>query len=302
MTSALNRLLGIFVCAPGMTEGGAALDSGFQGTESGDRHREKSGARWLMCAPTHFGVSYEINPWMSVKIVPDHQESLDQWITLYDTLLEVGAHIELIKPQPGLPDMVFTANGGLINKRKVVIPNFRCPERQGESAFFEQWFGTWGYETFIPEHPFEGAGDGLFVGGVLVIGTGPRSVDAACGSVVEFLEVSDYVKVDLVDPRFYHLDTCFCPITDLSALIFSPAFSKESVELLRSRFSLIEVSEADAYSFACNSVVIGDTVIHPVASPEFSALLESIGKQGRAVDLSEFLKAGGAARCLSLKI
>jgi N-dimethylarginine dimethylaminohydrolase len=198
--------------------------------------------------------------------------------------------------------MVFTANGGLVNKRKAVIPTFRCVERQGESAFFEQWFGVWGYETFVPKHPFEGAGDGLFVGDVLVIGTGPRSVDAACGPVVEFLEVSDFVKVDLVDPRFYHLDTCFCPITDSSALIFPEAFSKKSVELLRSHFSLIEVSEADACSFACNSVVIGDTVIHPVASPEFSALLDSVGKQGKAVDLSEFMKAGGAARCLSLKI
>jgi N-dimethylarginine dimethylaminohydrolase len=299
MTPALDRLLSISVYASVALDGGAALDAEFRGNESAE---SGVGCRWLMSAPTHFGVSYEINPWMSVKIVPDHQKALDQWITLYDALLEVGAQIELIKPQPGLPDMVFTANGGLVNKRKAVIPYFRCIERQGESVFFEQWFSRLGYETFIPKHPFEGAGDGLFVGNVLVMGTGPRSVDAACASVVEFLEVDDFVKVDLVDPRFYHLDTCFCPITDSLALIFPPAFSEKSVELLRSHFSLIEVSEADACSFACNSVVIGDTVIHPVASPEFSTLLEGIGKQGRAVDLSEFMKAGGAARCLSLKI
>lgn len=299
MTSALDRLSGISVYVPVASEGGTALGIGYQGKKSVE---SRAGCRWLMCAPTHFGVSYEINPWMSVKIVPDQQKSLDQWIALYDALLEVGAQIELIKPQPGLPDMVFTANGGLVNKRKAVIPAFRCVERQGESIHFEQWFKNWGYETFIPKHPFEGAGDGLFVGDVLVLGTGPRSVDAACASVVEFLEVDDFVKVDLIDPRFYHLDTCFCPLTDTSALIYPPAFSQVSLDLLRSRFSLIEVSEADACSFACNSVVIGDTVIHPVASPQFSTLLESVGKEGRSVELSEFMKAGGAARCLSLKI
>jgi len=299
MTSALVSLSGISVDAPVAAEGGTALGTGYQGSKSVEG---RSDCRWLLCAPTHFGVCYEINPWMSVKVVPDNHKSLDQWIALYDALLEVGAHIELIKPQPGLPDMVFTANGGLIHKRKAVIPNFRCVERQGEAAFFEQWFKGWGYETFIPRHPFEGAGDGLFVGDVLVIGTGPRSVEAACGPVVEFLEVNEFVKVELVDPRFYHLDTCFCPLSDTSALIFPPAFSKASLELLHSRFSLYEVNEADACSFACNSVVIGDTVIHPIASPQFSLLLQHLGKQGRAVDLSEFMKAGGAARCLSLKI
>jgi N-dimethylarginine dimethylaminohydrolase len=258
--------------------------------------------KWLMCPPTFFDVTYEINPWMSTQVVPEGEKAEQQWKGLYDAMIAGGAQVEIIQPIQGLPDMVFTANGGLVFGNKVIIPTFRHPERQGESAYFEKWFDDRGYETYKPTAHFEGAGDALFAGDVLVIGTGPRSNKEALTPVREFLGNPDVIMCTLIDFRFYHLDTCFCPLTPGDVAIFPDAFSSDSLRSLENRFNLIIVSEEDARKFACNAVVLGEKVLHPTCSPAFTKQLKEVSKEGVGLELTEFLKAGGSAKCLCLQL
>ena len=177
--------------------------------------------RLLMCSPEHFDVTYEINDWMRIANGPDPETSRRQWQALYTILREeVGADVALVPPQPGLPDMVFTANAGL-TKGDVFVPSrFRPVERQGEVAFFIQWMLENGFRlkplTEAVAGAFEGEGDALFYGGLLLTGYGQRSDESACRGVGELLGV-DVLPLRLTDGRWYHLDTCLIPVVGRSA-------------------------------------------------------------------------------------
>jgi N-dimethylarginine dimethylaminohydrolase len=250
-------------------------------------------SRWLVCPPDYYGVEYEINPWMSVEKLPD----------IKTALFRLGAWVEYIHQKKSLPDMVFTANGGLVVGKKVALPHFRPQERQGEVPLFREWFEEHGYSVFQPgTYAFEGEGDALFVGSTLVGGYGMRSDQQAYSEVAEFLGVNFLKTVELVDPRFYHLDTCFCPLNDKKALIFLPAFSEKSRRVLEKVCELIPIPESDAQHFACNSVVLGQDIVIPAGAPTTEKLLQENGFKTWPVQLDQFLKAGGAAKCLSLRI
>lgn len=251
-----------------------------------------------MCRPTHYCVRYQINPWMDLGRQPDARKAAEQWGTLCDLIQEHGGAIRYVKDQPGLPDMVFTANAGLVMAPKLVLlSNFRHPERKGEEEWFVQWFAEDGWSVIYPDVPFEGAGDVLSMESALYCGHGFRSDASVYDSITGAKGV---VPLRLVDPRFYHLDTCFCPLAGGDYLIYPPAIDANDLQFVKGNG--IVVPEAEAVRFACNAVTLGRTVLLPADCPETAGLLASAGYEPVAVPMSEFIKAGGACKCLTLEI
>lgn len=263
---------------------------------------------FLMCPPEYFDVSYIINPWMHGNMRKiDNALAKQQWRALYDILCD-RATVRLVSAQPGSPDMVFTANAGLLRGKQFLNSRFRYPERQSEEPYFADWFMDRGYEvTYMPRDiPFEGAGDALFdrKDQRLWLAYGHRSVIAAREEIRRLFKV-DVVALQLVDQRFYHLDTCFCPLSRGHLLYYPAAFdapSRKRIEALVPASRRIAIGEDDALQFACNAVNAGDAVVVNRAS---SAFVEALGRVGYEVvqsPLSEFMKAGGSAKCLTLRL
>ncbi len=256
----------------------------------------------LVCRPDYYGIEYEINPWMSRSRNAVPEEARRQWLLLQNTMQDLGFRIEQINPVRGLPDLVFTANAGIVRGRRFVAGRFKHVERQGESVHFERWFKERGYEVCpLPAGVhFEGEGDGLFLGDVLFAGYRIRS-DLAAHARMGELAGARVVSLGLVDPRFYHLDTCFCPLDDRSALYYPPAFPPESREVIEREVpELIPVGDEDALRFACNAIVAGKDVVLNAGCERTRRLLEARGYRIHEVPLSEFIKAGGSAKCLIL--
>jgi len=263
---------------------------------------------FLMCPPEYFTVAYIINPWMhgNLRLV-DNVLAKQQWRALYDILTD-RAVVRLVLPQPGSPDMVFTANAGLVKGRHFVVSRFRYPERQYEEPYFADWFMDRGYEvSLMPRDvPFEGAGDALFdrSSDSLWMAHGHRSISAAREVLYDRLWV-DAVTLKLVDTRFYHLDTCFCPLEGGYLLYYPPAFDEDSRATIEKRVPAarrIAIDEEDALAFACNAVNIDDAVVVNRATPAFVQALGARGFEVLQTPLSEFMKAGGSAKCLTLRL
>jgi N-dimethylarginine dimethylaminohydrolase len=264
--------------------------------------------RFLMCRPQYFDVSYIINPWMvdNVHRVSRTQACL-QWNRLL-RLMEDEADVELIEPEPNLPDMPFTANAGLVVGNTVLLSSFRHAERQTEERHFERWFREHGFTVHkLPrEIPFEGAGDALLdrARRCIWMGYGHRS-ERAAGAEIEKLFGLEVIPLELADPRFYHLDTCFCPLPGGRVMYYPAAFSAASQGLLKQRVTAkdaIVVDEEDAVKFACNAVSMGDKVILNSVSDALRKQLAQTGLQAAQAPLSEFLRAGGASKCLTLRL
>ncbi|MBX6314637.1 MAG: amidinotransferase [Isosphaeraceae bacterium] len=261
-------------------------------------------ARILMCPPDYYGIEYEINPWMDIRIGSEPTESRRQWRALYETLVDLGATVELLEPVAGLPDLVFTANAGLVYGDRFLSSRFRYRVRQGETPHFERWFAAHGFrvETLPEGMYFEGAGDALFCGETLFAGYRFRSDARSHLWIGEHLGI-EALPLELVDPRFYHLDTCFCPLAEGEAIYYPGAFDDYGRSVLRDRIErLIEVDGEEAVSFSCNAVVVGRTVVLNVGAPKLARALERAGYQVRPLLLSEFIKAGGSAKCLTLRL
>ena len=260
---------------------------------------------FLMCPPDYYEVAYEINPWMSVKRPVNREKAKQQWDDFYRLLTQdLKVRVELLKPVPHLPDLVFTANGGLVHKRFFLRANFRHKERQPEARFFEDWFKKkgWIVKRVPPVHRFEGEGDALFLGRDLYTGYHFRSDLEAHEFVATTLEVN-YHALELADKRFYHLDTCFTPLDEKTALAYLPAFEPYSREILRETVpDLVEVPEEEALRFACNALVLAPDVVLHTGCPRTLELLRLRGFRPHPLDFSEFIKAGGSAKCLALRL
>ena len=264
------------------------------------------GRRYLLCPPRHFGVLYEINPWMHREVPVDVDAALAQWDALHRTLLAAGATIETIEQPDGVPDLVFTANAGLVDaRRQVFVPaHFRHPERQPETPVFAGWFEAHGWDVrrLPTEVGHEGAGDALPFGGVLVSGYRPRSDAAAATHLTTLLDVA-VRTVELVDERLYHLDLTFCPLDDRRAMCAPlgwDGYGRTVIEALVPEPLWLEDDEALA--FCANSVVVGSTVVMPACPPRVGRILESWGFDVAVCPVDEFLKAGGGCRCLTLAL
>ncbi len=260
--------------------------------------------RILMCPPDHYRIEYEINPWMDRSVASDPDEAARQWGALRETLVDLGAEVELMEPEPGLPDLVFTANAGLIYGGLFLSSRFRHGVRQGETPHFDRWVRTHGFavETLPPGHNFEGAGDALFCGPTLFAGYRFRSDARSHHWIGERLGVP-VLPLELVDPRFYHLDTCFCPLAEDAAIYYPGAFDDYGRSVLAGQVAtLVEVSAEEAVSFSCNAVVVGKAVVLNDGAPKLARALENLGFEARPLRLTEFIKAGGSAKCLTLRL
>ncbi|HEX8199014.1 MAG TPA: arginine deiminase-related protein [Isosphaeraceae bacterium] len=260
--------------------------------------------RILMCPPDYYGIEYEINPWMDRRCGSDPTESCVQWRALLEALHVLGVTVELLTPVPGLPDLVFTANAGLIHGDLFLSSRFRYGVRQGETPQFDRWFEAHGFHVeALPEaFHFEGAGDALFCGETLFAGYRFRSDARSLLWIGARLDI-EVLPLELVDPRYYHLDTCFCPLAEDEALYYPGAFDDYGRAVLRDRVAcLIEVAAEEAASFSCNAVVVGRTVLLNRGAPQLARSLERAGYAVRPLLLTEFIKAGGGAKCLTLRL
>jgi lysine-ketoglutarate reductase/saccharopine dehydrogenase-like protein (TIGR00300 family) len=264
--------------------------------------------RFLMCPPDHYDVDYVINPWMEGNIHKSSRDrAIEQWQGLYQILKE-HAIVNLVTPQQGWPDLVFTANAGLVLGDNVVLSRFLHKERQGEEPYFKQWFEENGYKVYeLPKDlPFEGAGDALLdrEGRWLWAGYGFRSELDSHPYLAKWLDI-EVLSLRLIDERFYHLDTCFCPLANGYLLYYPGAFDSYSNRLIEMRVAAekrIAIAEADAVNFACNAVNVDSIVIMNKASDALKSRLAEVGFHVLETHLTEFLKAGGAAKCLTLRV
>ncbi len=262
----------------------------------------------LMCPPDYFTVDYVINPWMAGnEDLLSLDRAKDQWQHLRDQVAEFADTVT-IDPHPELPDMVFTANAGVVYGNKAIASHFMPLERRPEEPIFKQWFRDNGYDLMELDEKigFEGAGDCLLDRGGpwLWTGYGFRTEIEAHSAIEEFFDI-ELVSIRLTDERFYHIDTCFCPLTDGFLMYHPPAFDYESRIAIESRIpphKRIIVDTFDAGNFACNAINIDDRVILHRASDPLKARLMLAGFKVHEVELTEFLKAGGSAKCLSLKL
>jgi N-dimethylarginine dimethylaminohydrolase len=269
--------------------------------------------RLLMCPPTYYGIEYEINPWMSRLRGTEPELAQSQWMHLRDVLVDTcGAKIELVEPQAGLPDLVFTANAGLVVGRRVILSRFRFPARSGEEPVFREWFASHGYDVVeLPQDVFfEGEGDALFCSRPFTAGEPDQLF---CGyhfrseirshDLIARLLGRRILSLQLTDPRFYHLDTCFCPLGPGQAMYYPGAFDDYARRVLAANIEdLIEVTEHDALRFGCNAVLLGEHIVLPAGCTQLIADLAGRGYRVHPVNLSEYLKAGGAAKCLTLRL
>ena len=267
------------------------------------------GRRILMGPPRHFGVLYEINPWMSSEVTVDADRAADQWNHLAATLKAAGAEVVEMGAHPEVPDLVFTANAGLVNGDRFVPSHFRHPERQPETEVNAAWFAGagWQVDRLPADLDHEGAGDALpFTpeGGhtVLLSGYSFRS-DARAATALADLLGCPVRPIQLVDPRLYHLDLTFCPLDGRRALVAPlgwDSYGRKVVEALVPE--PLVLSDEETLSFCANSVVVGTTVVMPVATPRVARRLEAWGFDVVECRVDEFLKAGGGCRCLTLAL
>lgn len=281
-------------------------------------HKSHPRARILMCAPEHFEVSYTINPWMRPDTWQSQADLLGArsnsgWKKLTETLRSLGIELEMVPPREGLPDLVFTANAAVVLDGKALVATFRYPQRQPETAIYKQAFEQLkarGLLTEVIDMPkgmvLEGAGDCVWdpVRDTFWLGYGQRS-DKEAAEVVRETFGFDVVPLRLVDPRFYHMDTCLCPLTGGELLYWPQAFEAEGRALIEERFgkdNLIAAPEEDACAFAVNAVNIGRDIVLATVSDRLRHMLEERGYRLHATPISDFNLSGGSAFCLTLKL
>ncbi|MGV0851610.1 dimethylargininase [Mycolicibacterium phlei] len=255
-----------------------------------------------MTPPAHFAVEYAINPWMDTATPVDTARALHQWETLRQTYLELGHRVDLVEPVAGLPDMVYAANGGLIVGDTAVVARFAYPQRAAEADAYADWMRRNGFQPAETRHVNEGQGDLLVVGPLILAGYGFRT-DRRAHDEVARLTGRPVVSLELVDPRFYHLDTALAVLDDSTIAYYPPAFTDAARATLTDLFpDAIEVGSADAYVLGLNAVSDGYHVVLPSAATGFADQLRDAGFAPVPVDLSELLKGGGSVKCCTLEV
>ena len=263
---------------------------------------------YLMCAPTHFEVVYAINPWMDVSNPVHEERARLQWEVLRNTYLSLGHRVDLIDPVVGQPDMVFAANGGLVVGARAYGAKFRFAERSAEAGAYAAWVTQQGYHLSEPVHTNEGEGDFLALGTMILAGTGFRTSIAAHVEAADALD-RPVVSLELVDPRFYHLDVAIAVLDDgtgsapADIAYFPGAFSPHSQRTLRDLFPhAIRCTEQDALVLGLNAVSDGLHVVLPEAASSLAGDLQRRGYVPVPVDLGEFVKSGGSVKCCTMEL
>ncbi len=276
------------------------------------------GARILMCAPEHFDVSYTINPWMDPSEWSREANTLGlaarrEWKRLKQKLTQLGATIELVPPVKGLPDLVFTANAAVVMDGTALVASFRYPERQPEAAQYERSFrelwarGAIDAVRTMPEGVLlEGAGDCVWdrARQMFWMGFGPRSDKDAARVVAETYGVAA-LPLELVNPRFYHMDTALAPLPRGEVMYVPSAFSEDGLRQFYARVApeqRIALSEKDAAVFAANAVKLGDNIVMSSCSTALRRRLEEAGYRVHPTNLGTYHRSGGSTFCLTLRL
>lgn len=255
-----------------------------------------------MTAPEYFTVEYAINPWMDTSTPVDTALALAQWETLRQIYVGLGHTVDLVPAKSGLPDMVYAANGGFLIGDTAVVARFAYPQRVDEADGYAEWMTAQGYRPLHTEYVNEGQGDLLLVGPNLLAGYGFRT-DRRAHDEIAALTGLRVTSLELVDPRFYHLDTALAVLDDSTIAYYPPAFSAHSRGLITGLFGdAIEVTSADAYALGLNVVSDGRNVVMPAAAIGFADQLRRAGFEPIAVDLTELLKGGGSVKCCTLEL
>jgi N-dimethylarginine dimethylaminohydrolase len=258
--------------------------------------------RYLMCEPRYFVVEYAINPWMDPSVPVDTELAVRQWRGLADTYRRLGHDVAQIEPVDGLPDMVFAANGATVANNRVYGAKFLHAERAAEGPAYLSWFRAAGFDTHDAQFVNEGEGDLLVAGSRLLAGTGFRTDPAAHAEAGKALGLP-VVTLELVDPRYYHLDTALCVLDRDEIAYFPGAFSEASQAVLRDLYpDAIIATAADAAVLGLNAVSDGYHVVLPAEAVALAATLRARGYQPVTVELSELRKAGGGPKCCTLEL
>ena len=266
------------------------------------QERTATRRHYVMCPPTHFAVSYAINPWMDPSVPVDGSRALEQWEALRATYVRLGHTVDTVTPEPGLPDMVFAANGAFVVDGAAMGVRFSFAERGPEAAAYAAFLEGAGIPVHPAEHVNEGEGDFLLVGDTVLAGTGFRTVPAAHQEVQERLG-HPVVTLQLVDPRFYHLDTALAVLDDRTVAYLPEAFSTGSRRVLERLYpDAVVATEADALVLGLNAVSDGR---HVVLDARAQGLAHSLAKRGFEpvpVEMTELNKAGGGVKCCTLEV
>ncbi|MFI1967897.1 dimethylargininase [Streptomyces cinnamoneus] len=268
--------------------------------------RASTPRRYLMCPPTYFRVTYSINPWMDPGKPVDLPLALAQWEELRDRYRSLGHTVEELVPRPGLPDMVFAANGATVVDGRVLGARFTHPERWEEAAAHLAWFRSHGYARVRePQHINEGEGDFAVTASWLLAGRGFRSSPLSHPEAQEFFG-RPVIGLDLVDPRYYHLDTALCVLddsTDGEIMYYPGAFSPGSRAVLERLFpDALVASEEDAMALGLNAVSDGRHVLLPQGAVGLFEPLRARGYEPVGMDLGELLKGGGSVKCCTQEL
>jgi N-dimethylarginine dimethylaminohydrolase len=258
----------------------------------------------LMCAPTYFGIEYEINSWMHTENDVNHAIAQKQWEDLYGIYSnKLGWNVNLVEPIQGLPDMVFATDCCLIKDGKILLSNFRYPERQPETQHFEKWLHENGYtNTKHAEHIFEGGGDNMVCGDIILAGHGFRSDAGAADEMAEYFKCK-VVSLKIIDPDFYHLDTSLAVLSDDTVAYYPGAIDEESREKLKRAIpNLIEATHEEAKGFGLNAVSDGKTIITSNESESLMQKYRDAGFEVIGISILEFRKSGGGIKCLTLDL
>ena len=255
-----------------------------------------------MCPPTYFDVVYEINPWMDTQVPVDHQAAMDQWSGLRAAYEAHGHTVELVEPGPGLPDMVYAANSALVLDGVAYLARFRHPQRRGEEDLYAAWFEDHGFRVHRAAQVHEGEGDFAVAGDVILAGTGFRTDPAAHAEVARLFD-REVVTLELVDPRFYHLDTALF-VLDADRIIYNPAaFSERSRQELQRRYpDAIVADEVDAMAFGLNATADGYHVFLPAGAKGVIKRVADAGFEPVPIELTELLRGGGSVKCCTLEL
>jgi N-dimethylarginine dimethylaminohydrolase len=271
--------------------------------DSAVRHRTPRPRSYLMCRPDHYTVQYRINPWMASGPPVNRARAARQWQSLCDAYLGLGHSVQFIDGQPGLPDMVFAANGATVIGGTVLGARFRHPERAAEGPAYLDWFRHQGYPAVHePRRVNEGEGDIVHAGRVILAGYGFRTDQAVKDDLLAVFGLP-VMSLRLTNPRFYHLDTALCVLDEDTAAYYPDAFDPPGRAALAALFpGLIEASAADAGVLGLNAVSDGRHVILPAQATGLARQLAAHGFDPVGVDMSEFRKAGGGPKCCTLEL
>ena len=255
----------------------------------------------LMCEPTFFDtLDYSINPWMKPGTI-DGKKAMSEWHALVKAYESQGINVEVIEQQKGVPDMVFATDQGIVQDKTVLLSRFWTKERRGEGKYYEEWFRNHGYTIKrLPNDVYlEGNGDSYLWNDKLFIGVGYRADNETCKTVSKLL-AKEVIPLQIIDPKFYHLDVGFFPLNQETVFYYPPAFSEESRGVLQKLVSnLIEFTEDEANGFCANSVVTDHHVVHQKGNETFKTKLQDLGYTSIEVETGEFMKSGGGAHCLT---